>query len=292
MAPLEVVAEPREGGAREVFRRGLAALRQRRFDDAVRDLTEASRLSTQPVIFVNLGLACRELGRYREAIAAFERYAVAPEPETSPGQRVALREEIARLRAQLGRVTLVVRPVAATLQVDGHVLEATETIVLDPGTHVLDLSAPGYEPERRQLTLQPGGQAALDVELRPSRVEEMGRLIVEPSVAAATVMIDGTVVGTGRTEREVHAGEHTVGVRAAGYRPFQRTVQVSATGAVRFDATLVPVHRSNGWLLPVAISAGSAVVLGLAITGIAILLRGTAEVAPGRWATLTEGQTP
>jgi hypothetical protein len=95
-----------------------------------------------------------------------------------------------------------------------------------------------------------------------------GRLVVEASVPAASIELDGARVGNGRVEGDFPVGEHGLTVRADGHRPVQRRVAVSPTGPVRVVITL---ERSGlpGWVLPTAIGAGVAV-LGGVLAGVLV----------------------
>lgn len=285
-----------EDAARAAFVRGLEALQARRFGEAVLNFEEAVRQRPTPLTQYNLGLAYRGTGRYREAIETFGRYLAEPEPGVLPERLAAIRAAIDQMRQSLVRLSITVTPTEATLRVDGRPVAIEAGIaMLDPGTHVLELSAPGHQPDSREMSLPPGGQAVLSVNLRPVPVDlvpaaEVGRLAVSVTPENAIVELDGQRIGTGSIVREVPEGPHLVGVRASGFVTVRREVRVTPGGLARVDVTLSPVRRT-GWVLPVVLGAvGVAVV---AVGAVIIANEASGEVipaAPGNWgANLTEG---
>lgn len=267
---------------RVAFERGFAALQSRRFAEAELALREAMRLRPTPVTQYNLGLALRGLGRYLDAVEVFEAYLRAPEAGASPERLAAVREELADIRRAIARVELAVRPPTAALRVDGRPVEAHASVVqLDPGVHVLDVEADGFERDHREVTLVPGAQVVLVIALRPVVAE--ARLVVEPSVPNARVSLDARPVGGGRVDERVAPGEHVVEVRATGYETWRRTVRVNERVTLRVDAALTPVGgASRAWVVPVAVGGGVLVAAGV-VTAIVLATRGDEEPIRGNW---------
>jgi hypothetical protein len=153
------------------------------------------------------------------------------------------------------------------------------------------------------VTLAPGSQQVLDIVLlalasppaatpqpapaAPPAPVVLPRLRVEPSVSGASVTIDGTSAGLGTVEREVPAGPHDVEVRAVGYQRWSRRVQVVREGTTRLTPTLLAERRTPGWVLPVVVVGGAAL-LAAATLGVAYLARGTADPTQGSWDTIRE----
>ncbi len=282
VAHAQTAPDPLPPEERTAFERGFAALQSRRFAEAELALREAMRLRPTPVTQYNLGLALRGLGRYLDAIEVFEAYLRAPEARASPERLAAVRDELADIRRAVARVELALRPAAATVRVDGRPVEARASVVsLDPGRHVLDVEADGFERDHREVTLAPGAQVVLAITLRPVTAES--RLIVEPSVPEGRVSIDARPVGGGRVEESVAPGEHMVEVRAVGYETWRRTVRVNERVTLRVDAALTPVSgASRGWVIPVAVGGGALVAAGL-VTAIVLAARGDEEPIRGNW---------
>lgn len=292
-SPAAALAQGAPDPAREAFAVGMAALLGNRFRDAVEALQRSHALRPLPIVLYNLGLAYRGLGRDVDAVAVFERYLREPEPGAPAERLEALRREVARLRERQVTLRLALRPQHATLRVDGRsVLVVNNAAVVDPGPRSVDVTAEGYQPVHRELDLAPG--AGVTVEAHLMLLENRARLLVEPSVAEASVFVDQQLVGVGATDVGVAPGRHRVDVRAQGYAPFQRDVWSTGRGVLRISAGLEtaggagPETRRAGWVLPVAITGGALVVAG-AVLGVIWLTRGTESVPQGAWTTFREG---
>lgn len=150
--------------AQAEFRRGVAALQARRFEEAAAALERSYRSYPSPVALYNLGLAHRELGHPLRAIDWFERY-LSEGGDRVPADRVAnVRGAIRELRDQLASVRVRVSVPVYTLMADGHEAAVVDGLLqLDPGDHVLAVTSPGYRPWRSELRLTPGERATHDV---------------------------------------------------------------------------------------------------------------------------------
>lgn len=266
---------------RAAFDRGMTSLQARQFSDAVTSLREALRLRPTALTVYNLALALRGRGSYVETVDLFDRYLVAPEPGALPDRLAAIRDEVAVLRRSIARVELNLEPASAELRIDGRSVRRDQTALrLDPGAHVVDVLSEGFVPDRREITLAPGGQMVLAISLR--RVSASGRLLVEPSVATAVIAVDGRRAGVGRIDEPLGEGAHLVEITAPGYQPFRRQVRLGASGVTRLDAALVGDARGlPGWVLPTAIVGGAALLAGSIALGVALSSSSAAPPPPG-----------
>lgn len=242
------------------------------------------------MVVYNLALAYRGLGRYVTAIECFERYLLAPEPTVPPERLAAIRDEVADLRRQLVHVQVGVEPADAAMVVDGRPaapLAPGEELVLDPGAHVIEWSAAGFRPARRDLP--PGAAGArhsLEVRLVPLRE---GRLVVEPTPATASVSVDGRPLGAGRRELQLPPGEYWVEVSAGGHVSARRAVQVGHTGVARLAISLD--RQPNRWLTPLLIGAGAAT-LGAVVTTVVLTRPDVPAPHRGNWGDVVEQAGP
>jgi hypothetical protein len=264
--------------AREAFEAGVRSLAERRFGDAAAALERSRALRALPVVHYNLALAYRGMGRYNNAITAFEAYLAAPDPSEAPERLAAIREEVSDLRAHLVTLTLATTPADATVSIDGHPLPAgTTAVTLDPGPHAVDVVRLAHRPAHHELTGAPGARVPLTVSLAPIRE---GRLQVECAVPAARIEVDGASAARGRALLPLPPGEHRVAVSAEGYLPYRRTVVVGFTGTVRLDVTLV--ERPNLALRWGLVAGGAAAVIGAAVA-VALLWPETPGAHMGTW---------
>jgi tetratricopeptide (TPR) repeat protein len=272
-------------GAVAAFQRGLQSLRAQppRYDEASEAFHEAANLEPSPGTWRWLAITLRGMQRYTESLAAFNRFLADPGPNATPAQLNEARTAAADARRWLARLDVTIEPRSATLLVDGRVREVSATgLTLDPGEHAIELRAEGHAPIHQTVTLARGGQAVLNLRMEALR----GRLVIEPSVANATVLVDGQSAGAGRVGRESAAGEHLVEISAPGHESYRRTVRVMAGGVMRVDATLVR-RGLPGWVTPVAVAGGILVAGGVA-TAIVFATRTQDEYSPN-WASIAEG---
>ena len=84
-------------------------------------------------------------------------------------------DESDSVAGEIGRVLLSVKPSDAAVYLNGHFLgTALEVaalkagLVVDPGTHVLEVARPGYETRRVELEIVAGRRLSLEVDLKKS----------------------------------------------------------------------------------------------------------------------------
>ncbi|MBI5518094.1 MAG: PEGA domain-containing protein [Deltaproteobacteria bacterium] len=167
--------------------------------------------------------------------------------------------------AQLGSITVTCPTAGATVLVDNHergTLPAAATVTgVIPGSHTVELRAPGMQPFVTTVTVSPGQGAAVAATLTPvpqaaPTTGGVRLVIVAPTgrsvPAGLQALFDGAPMqGAPPTVEGVPAGGHVVEVRAPGFRNVVRDVPVVAgptqtvridledalptTGSVRFD---------------------------------------------------------
>jgi hypothetical protein len=182
-----------------------------------------------------------------------------PSPPRPAEQPAASRR--AAVAPSAGRLTVQSRPSGATVTVNGR--ERGETpLTLDRlayGAYDLRVAQPGYQTERRRVTLTAGRRTAtVDVPMRrtrPAAQEErsaappppprtasgefVGAVLVESRPSGASVFIDGKLAGTTPLSiAEVPAGSHVVRMDLRGHRRWSSAVRVVAGQRVRVAASL------------------------------------------------------
>lgn len=275
-APSTAHAQRAPNPAREAFERGIAALEAQRYVDALAAFEESYRLRPSPVALYNVAVAQRGLGRIRDAIGTFERYLASPERGIDRARLQSIRAELDALRTQVVSLRLTVTPANATLLVDGRPMgeQRDEALQLDPGRHVIEVSAEGYRTSRREVELRPGSTVVLEVTLESLG---LGRIVVNSSVPSAIIRIDGREVATGSIDRLIAPGEHEIELRAPRHDVYRRTVRVTSEGVVRVDARLASEGSgTRAWLVPTLIAAGVLVAAGVTFA----VIYETAPAAP------------
>ncbi|WP_053237947.1 PEGA domain-containing protein [Sandaracinus amylolyticus] len=114
-------------------------------------------------------------------------------------------------------------------------------------------------------------------ELYARRVQP-GRLVVRATVQGAAVTLDGAAIGVfdgAPLRREtVEPGTHLLRVEAAGFRAFERSVEVEEGATLMIDAVL---ERAGSWTPSPLVWVGGAIALASATAGIAFGVASQAE---------------
>lgn len=230
LASLPGLAAAQEGDARATsrahFERGIAHLTEQRFEEAVRELEAARSHYPTASIHFNLGLAYRGVGRARDAIASFERFLSAVGDTGDPARIQEVNRYLRSLRAALVRVRLDITPSDARVTIDGEpVPRGSTTVQLDPGSHVIVATAPGYREARQEIETEPGTDTLAQLTLE--RATTTGTLVLDVDPDDAAVRIDGRPYGIGDQQIELEAGAHALLIEALG-RTASRDFEIAA----------------------------------------------------------------
>jgi hypothetical protein len=147
--------------------RGLSALQEGRFAEAVVAFNAAYTVTAEPAALLNLGIAYTNLGKPHEAARALTAYLEHADAEQDALAMQGARSEIERLRSDNGVIQLQFMPAGAQLRVDGEPITPEHgEVLVAPGLRHVDVSAEGYAPFDQTLDVQPG-LFTLAVELKP-----------------------------------------------------------------------------------------------------------------------------
>jgi hypothetical protein len=116
------------------------------------------------------------------------------------------------------------------------------SLPLDPGSHEIVASAPGYTDWKTTITIAGEGTTAnVTVAALEKHVEApaVGKLVVSTRADAA-ISIDGNAVGSGRYEGALPPGGHTLRVVAPGMRVYQSEIVVGKDATRTIDVPLEP----------------------------------------------------
>ncbi|HJL02487.1 MAG TPA: PEGA domain-containing protein [Polyangiaceae bacterium LLY-WYZ-15_(1-7)] len=268
--PAAVESAALESGAAEaraLFERGRELAEARRFAEATESFEASLERVDRPSTRFNLAVCQFALGRMVEAIDALERFQAAVSPEADPEGWAEADRMLAHARAQVAELTLELEPAEASVRVDGTALEgeAVRTRRLNPGVHVLRVTAPGHAPWLDEVTLAPGEARRRGVQLEPTT--RPARLEVRVDVPRAEVRVDGRPHEDG----VLAPGRHRVEVAHPGRRPWARTVELGAGERLLLDVTTEPLPPPRRWPRWVGAGVAVAAALGLALgVGLAV----------------------
>lgn len=256
--------------ARTRFEEGVALASQNRWERALQAFDSSFATWPTPVALFNRCLCLRRLEQVPAALGCYERYLLRYGSETSAEDRAEARDEIRRLGAQAGAMTIEVEgPETASLMLDGSEsgeLPREGRIFIEPGRHAIEVRAQGYVPTRREIDIEAGAELTMLISMVPVRAG-IGTILVETELHGVVVTVDGDEIGTTPLLDQaivMAAGEHVVEGRRSGYSTGRVDVSVNPGQASRVVLELSPLDQiptENAGELNIAISEEAAQVL-------------------------------
>jgi hypothetical protein len=155
--------------AKELRDQGANAAQAHDFVVALDCFERAYAIYPSANLLFNIGVALDRLQRSERAIAAFEEF-LATATDAPAIARDFARERVRALEPRVARLTLVVSPPDAAVQLDGVPLYASRVrpLPMAPGEHVLVAIFDGRSSERRALTLTAGEEQRLTLAVPPT----------------------------------------------------------------------------------------------------------------------------
>jgi hypothetical protein len=206
--------------ARSLFSRGLAAMEEGRFGDAVAALRESLTLAPRSATAFNLAVSLRGQG---ELIAAEQVFGEMLEGRFGRLDTAQARE-VAALRSALAQDIAMLHlrvegPAETRVQLDGAelALERGEAEVrIDPGEHNVSATAVDHEASDQRIAVEPGARIDLAIRMVPRVDQRPGVLVLESSDPSAQVEIIGVAEGAAPLARTLEPGRYRVRARGAG----------------------------------------------------------------------------
>ncbi len=251
--------------ARDRFDRGLRYFNDGDNASALAEFKRAHDLTGNTVVLFNLGLVYAAMGRPVDAADALDKV-LSDTSGLKPEQVARAKQVKDDQTAHIARIN-VASSVAATIEVDNVDVgkaPTTAPIRLASGTHVVGLVAPGYVPQRKEITI--AGGAAQDVAFELVAMEgKAAHVTVKSRLPGADVLIDGQVAGrTPLTQSlTVAPGKHEIALRRAGYGTARRDITLGdgASGEVTLEPDEdTSVIAAEGAVLALDLSETQAVV--------------------------------
>ena len=155
--------------ARATFARALAEEEAGQNETALEKFRQVAAVRDTAAVEYRIGLCEEALGHARAALDAYDRAARLGRADAQVADVVAAaNDRIAALGAQMGKLSIVVHGSdAAAVRVDGVPVDRADrdAVVLEPGDHVVDVTAPRAKPARANVTIVRGGKLQLTVDL-------------------------------------------------------------------------------------------------------------------------------
>lgn len=133
-------------------------------------------------------------------------------------------------------------PVGAHIKIDGKDYGVTPRIIQDLliGQHKVEVSMDNRKTEVREVNIEEGKEEQLSVNLSSTALISFSSM-----PRGASVLIDGTLVGTTPFTKEMASGNYEIKGRAYGYRPYHRKMYIDvAHPAVHFKMSRQLMKRN------------------------------------------------
>jgi tetratricopeptide (TPR) repeat protein len=158
--------------ARKLVKQGVVKLREGDYVTALDLFSRAFKVFPSPKIQFNIGQTYKELGRYLDAIGAYEKFFKDAAQDTSPALKKLARDNIQDLLRKIAIVTIQVSVDGATVSVDGKargVSPLGAPLRLMPGSHSVVVKLTGYETVVVNLKLEANARLTRRITLQKPR---------------------------------------------------------------------------------------------------------------------------
>lgn len=182
-------ASPAE--AAKLFEAAMRDYDQGNLTAAIDELRAAQRAAPRPEVLYNLAQLLDAAGRRAEAHRTFEEYLTVASEKIDPARRRAIEAKLLVLKKQLVPVEVTCNPAGASIHIDGE--PTVPPLLVEPGDHPIEVSAPGFAPETFMLQARHGESPQVFVRLAPevkppvSRPHRMASRRVPPTLAPPQV---------------------------------------------------------------------------------------------------------
>ncbi len=233
-------AEDPKVAAHAHFDKGLAASNDQRFGEAAVEFQKAYELWPDFRVLYNIGKVRVALGRFAEAVDAFEAYLEKGGDALPPERKQEVRDAIAAQQAHVAIVTVHVSPDGAEIRVDGKLVGLSPLaapVRVTEGKHTVEAMLPNRPVQLRELELP--GASTVDVVLD----FPVAATLVAPAPApSAAVLVDKPPVGEApRHSRAVGYGVAATGLVATvvgSILAYQGATDANAARARLVDAAM------------------------------------------------------
>ena len=275
----DVTADDKSAGA-VLKKKGDVAMDKLDYEAAIAAYAEAWSRAHDPAVLYNKGRAHQALAQFPEALRELELFDKEA-PAALKAKVPKLAELIAEIRAKVSTLTLHCNVKTARVLVRDRVAALDTPFQLQAGPATIEVTAEGYSPFKKDVTLPGGSELTVDAELTVKITT--GLLTVKSPVVGAEALVDGKPAGKVPAQLTVEPGSHRVLVRAPGYDEKTVTTVMNAGGAreVTVDLEKQPGITSKWWFW----TGVSVVVIGGGVLTYSLLTERRADsgdFSPGR----------
>lgn len=203
LLPRAVSAQtPELDHARAMFGEALADQEAKRYAVALDKFRRVAEVRDTAQVEYRIGSCLEALGERRAAVVAYDHAAHLGRGDAQAQDVVvAANDHIASLAIDMGKLGVVVRGAdAPDVRVDGTPVSSDElatAMILEPGDHVVEATAPHMKPARASVTLTKGKKLDLTIDLVADKPIEPLRPPPPPSISRTRQWIGVAFVSTG-----------------------------------------------------------------------------------------------
>jgi len=153
----------------------------------------------------------------------------------------------------VGTLRLDVSPADAAITLDGTAMGSANGFreELAAGTHVVEISAVGYQSRRETVTITAGVEQPMEIVLgRVPPPPSTGTLVLDGATPGAVLTLDGKQIGPAKDFRqELSPGTHVIAISAKGCEPTKQRVTIVAGDTLRIPLQLVRwTRKTRQWV--------------------------------------------
>lgn len=273
-----------EQEAAALKKEGDQAMVERRYKDALEKYDASFERHPDPALLYNRGRAYESLGRFPEALAAFEAF-VAKAPAPLKARVPKLDELLEEVRGKVSYLTVTTNAPDARVLLDRAMLGSApvERLAVNAGEAILEVVAEGFHPVSQPVTLPGRDHVRLEIVLEAKDLR--GTLVVRSAPAGAEVSVDGQPIGRSPAETRVAPGTHAVELALEGYEPHETQAVVAPQGLKEIDVSLDPILVEQWWFWT---SIGGALAITATVVGVSVAAYGSerspdeGDIPPGQ----------
>jgi hypothetical protein len=165
-------------------------------------------------------------------------------------------------------------PVATTkvdATIDNNAVPPNSFVSVEPGPHVIRVTAPGYLPAEKKVTAIPASSDMVDIELQPKPAR-----VSVTTERGARIIVDGRELGIAPLAIDLAPGKHLMTVAHDGRELAGRDLAVTRGQELAVDVPLVTTRRRR--LVPWFVGgAGAAALLSATSVGLAFYYQSSAQ---------------
>jgi hypothetical protein len=181
---------------------------------ALEKFNEAYAVFKSPKLLFNIGQASRDLGRFAEAMTAFERF-LDEAPDARPDMIEEAKKSVQELQGKLGKIRIQCSKTGAEISVDGKpvgVAPLTEPIWAMQGTHQVTARHQDMTPAVEDVDVNVGWVHTVVMNLQPSpdAVPRTVPVPVHEQSSKAVANLRGDVTGTSKEVSEMDGARRRV----------------------------------------------------------------------------------